>query len=330
MLQKILKHTHRLTPPLCSFLNTSSSLSHEIITAKISPSSPPPASYQSSIVFLHGILGSGQNLRSFARKVANAYPGTKCVLVDLRGHGDSPSIVGPSNTNNTVDACADDVSALMTNLSIKPKESILWGHSFGGKVVLSLLSNQVNHMPCKAAWIIDSQPGLVPLKGFHNNQNPQSVEGIIGALSTLKPPFESKEMLMQQIGAHGIDRAIQTWMTTNVERDENAQFQWKFNLDVVKELFVDYCQKDMWATLSNNNGSSDAAALDPNVKLHLVRGMKNPFWERSTTQELLESALKSNSNLYCHDVDAGHWLHAEKPKELFDVMVGAGLEEDLL
>jgi hypothetical protein len=57
--------------------------------------------------------------------------------------------------------------------------------------------------------------------------------------------------------------------------------------------------------------------------------------QRSTTQhksfKLLESALKSNSsNLYCHDVDAGHWLHAEKPKELFDVMVGAGLEEDLL
>jgi len=50
--------------------------------------------------------------------------------------------------------------------------------------------------------------------------------------------------------------------------------------------------------------------------------------QRSTTQhksfKLLESALKSNSsNLYCHDVDAGHWLHAEKPKELFDVMVGA-------
>ena len=56
--------------------------------------------------------------------------------------------------------------------------------------------------------------------------------------------------------------------------------------------------------------------------------------QRSTTQHKsfkLLDALKSNSsNLYCHDVDAGHWLHAEKPKELFDVMVGAGLEEDLL
>ena len=116
-------------------------LSHEIITKK--PTSH--SKYEgSSIVFLHGILGSAQNLRSFARKVANAYPGTYCLLVDLRAHGESPTMVSNEDSNtavSTVDDCANDVAHLMKHLNIKP--NVLWGHSFGGKVVLSLLSNKI-------------------------------------------------------------------------------------------------------------------------------------------------------------------------------------------
>ena len=46
-------------------------------------------------VFLHGILGSGQNLRTFARKVARGAPGARCVLVDLRCHGNSATVGAP-------------------------------------------------------------------------------------------------------------------------------------------------------------------------------------------------------------------------------------------
>ena len=127
---------------------------------------------------------------------------------------------------------------------------------------------------------------------------------------------------MQQLDAYGIDRGIQTWMTTNVKRvNDTTEYDWKFDIDVIKKLFVDYCNKDMWKYMGKE------ARKD--VDLHLVRGTKNPFWQKETTINQLDLALKDNQRFAVHDVDAGHWLHAEKPKELFDVMVDGGLEKSL-
>ena len=284
-------------------------LAHEIITQ-----SKDATPHTGSVVFLHGILGSAQNLRSFARRVATAYPGTQCVLVDLRSHGDSPTFTDSPDRPATVKDCAHDVAQLLTHLRLAP--TVLWGHSFGGKVVLSLLDDPTCRT-CQSAWVIDSQPGCVELKGQGLNKNPQSVEAILEALASLQPPFASKEDLMAQIGDRGIAKPIQMWMTTNVKKDENNAFVWKFNMDVVQELFVNYCNTDMWSSLGS--------AAPTHVDLHLVRAMHNPFWQRPTTPRLLKTAVRNNARLHVHDVDAGHWLHAEKPQELFDVMDGSGL-----
>lgn len=239
-------------------LTTRPHLHCEIITKKIThngtETTSSPSYEGSTIVLLHGILGSGQNLRSFARRVANEHPGSKCVLVDLRAHGESPSYYGDgTGPPATVDKCADDVKRLLSSMKLSPE--VLWGHSFGGKVVLSMLekrddkarrADDATTENCRSAWIIDSQPGLVDTKGWGNNENPNSVERIIDVLSTLVPPFESKDDLMLQINEKGVDRMIQTWMTTNVARDAaTGKFHWKFQMDVVKELFTDYCSKDM-------------------------------------------------------------------------------------
>ena len=304
-----------------SFTTTSplskSILSHEIIQKTPTDNT---SQYKSSIFFLHGMLGSRQNLRTFARKVANTYPGTKCVLLDLRAHGDSPSF-NEDLQSHTVDDCAQDILTWINEMNIQP--NVLWGHSFGGKVVLSMLNSIENtdNLPT-SAWVIDSQPGLVDLKGFENNTNVHSVESIINIVSKLNTPFKNKDDVMQQLDAYGIDRGIQTWMTTNVKRvNDTTEYDWKFDIDVIKKLFVDYCNKDMWKYMGKE------ARKD--VDLHLVRGTKNPFWQKETTINQLDLALKDNQRFAVHDVDAGHWLHAEKPKELFDVMVDGGLEKSL-
>ena len=129
-------------------LTTRPHLHCEIITKKITPGNNngtettlSPSYEGSTIVLLHGILGSGQNLRSFARRVANEHPGSKCVLVDLRAHGESPSYHGGgTGAPATVDKCADDVKRLLSSMKLSPE--VLWGHSFGGKVVLSMLEKR--------------------------------------------------------------------------------------------------------------------------------------------------------------------------------------------
>ena len=86
------------------------------------------------MAFLHGILGSGANWRTFARRFVEAKPTWRAVLVDLRKHGASQDFPAP----HTLVACADDLRAL--EKSIGRFDGVL-GHSFGGKVALELVAH---------------------------------------------------------------------------------------------------------------------------------------------------------------------------------------------
>jgi pimeloyl-ACP methyl ester carboxylesterase len=61
-----------------------------------------------SIVFLHGILGRGNNLRSIARRFVDSQPDWTAWLVDLRGHGQSPK----GTAGASLEAAARDVVSL--------------------------------------------------------------------------------------------------------------------------------------------------------------------------------------------------------------------------
>ena len=67
------------------------------------------ASATVDVLVLHGILGSGRNLRSFAQRLAQARPELRLWLVDLRNHGDSQGAPPP----HTIAACCDDLDALV-------------------------------------------------------------------------------------------------------------------------------------------------------------------------------------------------------------------------
>ena len=76
-----------------------------------------------SMLFLHGIFGSGANWRTFARRYVEAKPDWSAVLVDLRKHGDSQAFEGPHDLAH----CANDVANLAASLAL-PVRGII-GHS---------------------------------------------------------------------------------------------------------------------------------------------------------------------------------------------------------
>ena len=112
---------------------------------------PPPTA-----VLIHGILGSRRNMQSFAKRLVEGFPAWQVVLVDLRCHGDSAPLftTGPHG----VDTAAGDVLRLLSALKLFPE--ILIGHSFGGKVVMSmvrkksLLSFTIFFIICSCVWNI--------------------------------------------------------------------------------------------------------------------------------------------------------------------------------
>src|SRR5262245_6922805 len=98
-------------------------------------------------LLLHGILGSQMNLRSFARRLVEAYPQWRIVLPDLRAHGDSPTLAPP----HTVEACAADLRELAQSLGLEPE--LICGHSFGGKVALAYAAAAPPGL--RQVWVLD-------------------------------------------------------------------------------------------------------------------------------------------------------------------------------
>lgn len=66
---------------------------------------------------------------------AQTFPSWQVLLADLRCHGQSAHM-GPGMPNNSVESAAADVLELLRHLRLFPE--ILIGHSFGGKVIMSM------------------------------------------------------------------------------------------------------------------------------------------------------------------------------------------------
>ena len=188
----------------------------------------------------HGILGSRRNLKSFAQRMALQFPDWQFLLVDLRCHGQSSgrSPAGP----NTVEAAALDVIALLNHLKIYPV--MLMGHSFGGKVVMSMVQQSGRVMPRPVqVWVLDTVPGDVWCDG---GDHPRDT---IRFVSTLEPPFTSRKQLIDELTGEGFTPEGAQWMATNLKPAKGGQLDWTFDLKGINELYGSYEQCDLWPML---------------------------------------------------------------------------------
>lgn len=129
-------------------------------------------------VLLHGILGSRKNWGTFARRLAQEFPTWQFLLVDLRCHGESTSL--KKRGAHTVASAALDVLKLVAQLRMTPR--VIVGHSFGGKVALSMVEQAAKPLarPVRV-WVLDATPGKVR-PGGDGEDHPAE---LISFLSTL-------------------------------------------------------------------------------------------------------------------------------------------------
>ncbi|KAL5227195.1 hypothetical protein ABZP36_015460 [Zizania latifolia] len=126
-------------------------------------------------VLLHGILGSRKNWGSFAKRLAQEFPMWQFLLVDLRCHGDSASI--KKREPHTVASTALDVLKLIVQLRLTPR--VLVGHSFGGKVALSMVEQAAKPLarPVRV-WVLDATPGKVRAGGDGEDHPAELIESL--------------------------------------------------------------------------------------------------------------------------------------------------------
>lgn len=258
-----------------------------------------PSSASRCLVLLHGILGSGGNLRGLGRRLVEQLPGTRVALFDLRGHGDSAGYARNVGGPHTVRACVEDLDTALRNLRVHADAVI--GHSFGGKV--ALMYAQRFPQGLRQAWALDSTPGI------KRDAGGREVRRVYEALREVPTPFQSREAMLQALESRGIATGIARWMTTNLKREGDV-YDWAFDLDVIGELLEDYFQQDMWPWLEARRGTPD---------VHLLRAMNSDRFSQEDAERAM--ALPRAARVKLHELpNSGHWVHADNPEGLLEIL----------
>ena len=138
---------------------------------------------------VHGMLGQGKNLRSFARRIVRKYPFFDVLLVDLRGHGKSLVRFQTQKIQQRGKLRRRPLN-LFNVLEIEVSD-VLIGHSFGGKVATSFLK----HLNLLGRLPLCHEPGYGILSlstltfGFAKTQFDSQV---LEALKGLENPIKSR------------------------------------------------------------------------------------------------------------------------------------------
>ena len=242
------------------------------------------------LLFLHGILGSGANWRTIARRLLAARPDRGAVLVDLRMHGRSQGAPPP----HTVDAAADDLVRLAATLSLPVTGAI--GHSFGGKVALALRGK----LDLAELWVLDATPGA----RAEPTSDPDSAQHVLDALRRLPPGFPDRAAFVAALTAAGFSRVLGDWLAMNLEPDGGG-YRLRLDLDAVGALLADYYQRDLWSALESGSGAA-----------HLV------IAARSRALDADDRRRAASLPIAVHTIEAGHWLHMEAPDQLLALLSG--------
>lgn len=231
------------------------------------------------LLILHGLFGSLDNWMSLGKKWSEDFT---VFLVDLRNHGKSPH-----TEEHSYQLMSQDVAEFCEEQDID--KCIVMGHSMGGKVTMQLCIDFPNLV--EKAIIVDMGPGA----------NLPGHDTIFKALTTFPLNQNMRRNETTQWLSEAIaNLAIAQFLGKNLKRNEEG-WAWKFNLETLK--------KDYPKILSSidNEDKIDTPTL-------FIKGEESNYL-RSEQQEAIAELFADYTLVEIED--AGHWVHAENPREFY-------------
>ncbi|CAH0394746.1 unnamed protein product [Bemisia tabaci] len=251
-------------------------------------STDPIITNSTPVIILHGLLGSKSNWNSISKALYNK-TNRKIVNVDARNHGASPF-----SDDMSYDHMTGDVIALMKDLEIK-KAAVI-GHSMGGRTAMNLALNFPDAV--ESLIVLDISP-------FGISSEFSNVVKVVHALQNVK--IEPKVSLPKarliadrQLSSTISDLAMRQFVLTQLYEDENGNYKWRANVDVIKK---------------NLDENIIKFPVDESLRYHgptlFITGLKSNYVQSKDHEGIKmlfpKAVIKS--------VDSGHWPHAEKPAE---------------
>lgn len=232
------------------------------------------------VIILHGLFGTGDNWRTFAGMLKDQY---EVILLDLRNHGRS---FWSDDFNYEI--AAQDVVDLMDELEIQHADII--GHSMGGKVAMTLAQNHPDRVD--KLVVVD----------IARKKYPRGHDLIFDAIFSIEPAQlndrkEAEDKLALKIGEQG----VRQFLLKSLARDKEGGFRWKTNF---KALFKSY-----------EEILSEVEVREIKAKTLFIRGSRSSYIREEEVSRLKDYMPEAEVSVV--SIDAGHWVHAERPKELF-------------
>uniref|UniRef100_A0A803N8I3 AB hydrolase-1 domain-containing protein n=1 Tax=Chenopodium quinoa TaxID=63459 RepID=A0A803N8I3_CHEQI len=238
-------------------------------------------------VLIHGILGCRKNW-------------------DLRCHGDSASIT--KGLPNTVAAAGRDVLNLVAQLQIIPR--VLVGHSFGGKVVLSMVEQAAKPLarPVRV-WVLDATPGKVK-PGGHGEDHPAELISFLRKMPEKKIP--SKQYVLDALVHEGFSKDVAQLSDSFIRPyllTAQQQLYWRkvrrgFDLFSIRKIVEDV-PRGVHVNFLKAERSLHRWALEDIRRIHAAE----------------EVAVDEGGGVQMHVLeDAGHWVHTDNPDGLFKIL----------
>lgn len=266
-------------------------------TLAIHPVTAPDSEPQKWLVFLHGILGSGANWRTFAKQITAAKPEWGALLVDLRLHGESLGFAPP----HTLAAAALDVVEAVAGKRIGG----ILGHSFGGKVGiecarrLAATSSDLEHL-----FVIDSTPAARP-----DYRGSSGVRAVVELLRELPEYFENRNDFTQWAVDRGVGRPTAMWLAMNVRQNDQGHFVFRIDVPSIRSMMEDYFKVDLWPVIENPENL---------FHTHLIAGGKSEVVDADDRERAAKAPRCSLDVI----PSAGHWVHVDAPEELKTIVLG--------
>lgn len=237
------------------------------------------------LVIIHGFLGMSDNWKTLAAQYANQ--GFQVHALDMRNHGKSFH-----SEDWGYDFMVHDVVAYCELHQLKNISVI--GHSMGGKVAMLLATTY----PDLVEKLIVADIGPKFYAPHH-----QTILTALHAVDFSKKP--SRAEAEEIVSAYIHDFGTRQFLLKNLYWVEPGQLGFRFNLKVFGD---------------NTSAIGDALPFENQFdkKTLFLRGDKSDYILDSDFETIYHhfpnAVIETVSN-------AGHWLHAENPKEFFDKTV---------
>lgn len=259
-----------------------------------SAGSPAPGT---PVVFVHGLLGSGTNFRSIALH-PSIRTGRRVLALDLRNHGRSPHVPGASSLS----ALAADVeSALGASLGAGTPCTLV-GHSLGGKVAALVA------LRARAALARLVVVDIAPVAYAPRDAQWGAVARVVRAAAELDPSaYPSRAAIDAALALSVPDAGMRSFVGQNLLMGEGGRYSWRCNLPALLASLPEFA-------------AFPPAPAPCALPAHFIRGELSSYISEERDGPAIRALFPAAQ---VHTVQgAGHWIHADRPKEFTALLAG--------